>query len=390
MSISSSAPTASLPPPQEAPPEPSRSLSITTAAAAGTPEVEADVVATSPRAVLDPGRLFACDVCGRRFHRVHNLHKHRRLHTTTTTAAASGKKEKEQKKRKVVFVCPEASCPRHDPAHGMPSFAGIKRHFLFHQKQRGTQAQQATRSVQVHRQQDTCSLTTRSADKESSSSLGVAGAGASSSCGDHLVAGLAGGDPDGVAAAASSRPSDPVFTPLPPPDRPVAAHDAELKFIPPREFCARAAAPSHVYRRAPPQHSLPAVPHLELSLWFGGEAQSQDSAPVAAAAAAAARRIKEEARERRRLATAELAAAEAVRAEARRQAELAQHDRAVAWRVRQQAQAELSFSATAHAVRSHAMIPPCCCFMPPVAAAATGSAQHGRPQQPWAPRSPAT
>lgn len=324
-----------------------------------------DVLALSPRALLEPGRLFECEVCGKRFHRVYNMYKHRRLHGASSRKPLGPKKV-------AVFVCPEPRCRHHHPAHAMANFTAIKKHFQHkhcadqrlwtcarcatafaaraeYKRHLKTCGAQAARIAEHH--QDTCHVSPPRSDKclspatGDSVGLGVtayeAAAAAASGASGDLWMGAATAATNGAASA--FQPLE--FTPLPPPDRPVAAHDVELQFIPPRRSCAHGAAPpsTPVWCRAPPA-AVP-VPHLELSLWFGG-GDSQRSQASASAAEATATRLKEEAWEQRRLAAAERAATRAARAVA----QLARHELAVARRVGEQAQEEFS---SAHALRCY-------------------------------------
>ncbi|CAN6290093.1 unnamed protein product [Urochloa humidicola] len=107
----------------------------------GTPDPDAEVVALSPRTLLESDR-YVCEICGQGFQREQNLQMHRRRHkvpwrlvkrappggagggnNSTTGAAAAATP------RKRVFVCPEPSCLHHDPAHALGDLVGIKKHF---------------------------------------------------------------------------------------------------------------------------------------------------------------------------------------------------------------------------------------------------------------------
>ncbi|TVT99441.1 hypothetical protein EJB05_55192, partial [Eragrostis curvula] len=353
----------------EVPPEVFRSLRINAAnekrrRPAGTPDddMDTEVLALSPRALLEPGHLFVCDVCGRRYNRVHSLHRHRRLH-----GVASGNSKtmvNPGRKTRLVFVCPEPTCRRHDPAHAIDNFPRIKKHFRHwhghlatgssHQSQAARSMEhQDTRDASQPRSEKSPSpgevVTVAASQQQLLHAEAAAASSASPSCGDDLRV--------STTAAANAVTAlhgfDPVvFTPLSPPERPVAHNNMqELPLMPPRGSCARGAAPPAVWWPAPPR-SHAVIPQLELSLWFGG-GRNNSLAPASVSAA----RLKQEAREQLRLAAAELA-----RAQARRQAELAGHELAVARRVRQQAQAEF---ASAHELREHAAamrVQATCCF----------------------------
>ncbi|CAN6196135.1 unnamed protein product [Urochloa humidicola] len=120
--------------PDEATPEPFRSLQIatTTAAAtkkkrrpAGTPDPDAEVVSLSPRTLLESDR-YVCEICGQGFQRDQNLQMHRRRHKVPWKLL---KREAGEAARKRVFVCPEPSCLHHDPSHALGDLVGIKKHF---------------------------------------------------------------------------------------------------------------------------------------------------------------------------------------------------------------------------------------------------------------------
>ncbi|XP_062213501.1 protein indeterminate-domain 16-like [Phragmites australis] len=106
----------------------------------GTPDPDAEVVALSPRTLLESDR-YVCEICGQGFQREQNLQMHRRRHKvpwrlvkrappgssgedggSTGGGGAAGA-------RKRVFVCPEPSCLHHDPAHALGDLVGIKKHF---------------------------------------------------------------------------------------------------------------------------------------------------------------------------------------------------------------------------------------------------------------------
>ncbi|PAN50692.1 hypothetical protein PAHAL_9G538800 [Panicum hallii] len=152
-STSSSSPSASRQPPPPAaaaPPQPPSSSCLTDQQPSpakrkrrppGTPDPDAEVVALSPRTLLESDR-YVCEICGQGFQREQNLQMHRRRHkvpwrlvkrappgggedggangSATTGGGAP---------RKRVFVCPEPSCLHHDPAHALGDLVGIKKHF---------------------------------------------------------------------------------------------------------------------------------------------------------------------------------------------------------------------------------------------------------------------
>ncbi|KAL5209103.1 hypothetical protein ABZP36_004726 [Zizania latifolia] len=110
----------------------------------GTPDPDAEVVALSPRTLLESDR-YVCEICGQGFQREQNLQMHRRRHKVPwrlvkRPAAATGGEEggaaggaggavSAGPPRKRVFVCPEPSCLHHDPAHALGDLVGIKKHF---------------------------------------------------------------------------------------------------------------------------------------------------------------------------------------------------------------------------------------------------------------------
>lgn len=118
----------------------------------GTPDPDAEVVALSPRTLLESDR-YVCEICGQGFQREQNLQMHRRRHKVPwrlvkrappppAAAAAGGGGSADANNssgtgggagggapRKRVFVCPEPSCLHHDPAHALGDLVGIKKHF---------------------------------------------------------------------------------------------------------------------------------------------------------------------------------------------------------------------------------------------------------------------
>ncbi|KAM0877204.1 hypothetical protein ACQ4PT_035649 [Festuca glaucescens] len=140
-------------------------------------------------------------------------------------------------------------------------------------------------------------------------------------------------------------------SPTPSDRRGAGTQNLELQLMPPRGSGAAPPVTAVTYRVSP---RSPAVLHaprlgadavrLQLSIGCGG---APDDSSVESAT-----KLKEEAREQLRLATADMASAEETRAQARRQVELAEQELAGARLVRQQAQLELS---RAHALRDHAV-----------------------------------
>ncbi|KAM0952833.1 putative transcription factor C2H2 family [Dioscorea sansibarensis] len=101
---------------------------------AGTPDPDAEVVALSPKTLLESDR-YVCEICGQGFQRDQNLQMHRRRHKVpwklvkrdATESSGGGGSGSEVRKR--VYVCPESSCLHHDPAHALGDLVGIKKHF---------------------------------------------------------------------------------------------------------------------------------------------------------------------------------------------------------------------------------------------------------------------
>ncbi|TVU32799.1 hypothetical protein EJB05_24556 [Eragrostis curvula] len=379
-------------PPPEASPEPFMSLHIGTNSAttttknkkrrlAGTPDLDAEVVALSPRTLLAQDNHFVCEFCGESFRRDQNLQMHRRRHSAPPPWEPLGSGSKAKAKaaapapttKRCVYVCPEPSCRFHDPARALGDLCGIKKHFRrkhggrrrwtcarcsrayavltdykAHVRTCGDRGHSCgacgrvfTRAERLHAHQRTC----RAGETSPLPGLGVVDA---SQLLMHAAAGRASpfsaeSHTDAASAAnvgAAFHGLDPVFTPLTPPDRPVVHDTEEMQLMPRRGSCARGAALDADRSRDPTAAVFPQ------SMWFGG-ARGVDGLASASVAAA---RVKS--REQLRLAMAENAAAEEARAQARREVELAEEELAIARRARQQAQAEFN---SAHELRDHAV-----------------------------------
>ncbi|GMH14086.1 hypothetical protein Nepgr_015927 [Nepenthes gracilis] len=91
---------------------------------AGTPDPDAEVVALSPRRLLESDR-YVCEICNQGFQRDQNLQMHRRRHKVPWKLL----KRENPVVRKRVFVCPEPTCLHHDPCHALGDLVGIKKHF---------------------------------------------------------------------------------------------------------------------------------------------------------------------------------------------------------------------------------------------------------------------
>ncbi|KAL3684630.1 hypothetical protein R1sor_002652 [Riccia sorocarpa] len=91
---------------------------------AGTPDPDAEVVALSPRTLLESDR-YICDICSQGFQRDQNLQMHRRRHKVPWKLL----KKATTDMRKRVYVCPEPTCLHHDPTHALGDLVGIKKHY---------------------------------------------------------------------------------------------------------------------------------------------------------------------------------------------------------------------------------------------------------------------
>ncbi|XP_037450770.1 zinc finger protein SHOOT GRAVITROPISM 5-like [Triticum dicoccoides] len=98
---------------------------------AGTPDPGAEVVALSPRALLEP-KTYACEACDQGFLREAKLQTHRRWHRVPweqPPKREAGNANAAPPARKRVFLCPEPSCVHRHPSHALRGLAGIKNHF---------------------------------------------------------------------------------------------------------------------------------------------------------------------------------------------------------------------------------------------------------------------
>ncbi|KAL2652782.1 hypothetical protein R1flu_020910 [Riccia fluitans] len=91
---------------------------------AGTPDPDAEVVALSPRTLLESDR-YICDICSQGFQRDQNLQMHRRRHKVPWKLLRKATTDM----RKRVYVCPEPTCLHHDPSHALGDLVGIKKHY---------------------------------------------------------------------------------------------------------------------------------------------------------------------------------------------------------------------------------------------------------------------
>ncbi|CAD5170571.1 unnamed protein product [Musa acuminata subsp. malaccensis] len=84
----------------------------------------AEVIALSPRTLMATNR-FVCEVCNKGFQREQNLQLHRRGHNLPWKLRQKDPKEV----RRRVYLCPEPTCPHHDPSRALGDLTGIKKHF---------------------------------------------------------------------------------------------------------------------------------------------------------------------------------------------------------------------------------------------------------------------
>ncbi|CAK9871433.1 unnamed protein product [Sphagnum jensenii] len=91
---------------------------------AGTPDADAEVVALSPKTLMESDR-YICEICNQGFQRDQNLQMHRRRHKVPWKLL----KKARLATHKRVYVCPELTCLHHDPAHALGDLVGIKKHF---------------------------------------------------------------------------------------------------------------------------------------------------------------------------------------------------------------------------------------------------------------------
>ncbi|KAE8691432.1 Protein indeterminate-domain 2 [Hibiscus syriacus] len=92
---------------------------------AGTPDSDVEVVALSPKTLLESDR-YVCDICNQGLQRDQNLQMHRRRHKVPLKLL---KREETREVKKRVYVCPESSCLHHEPCHALGDLVGIKKHF---------------------------------------------------------------------------------------------------------------------------------------------------------------------------------------------------------------------------------------------------------------------
>eukprot|EP01018_Ginkgo_biloba_P024005 Gb_26087 [translate_table: standard] len=91
---------------------------------AGTPDPDAEVVALSPKTLMESDR-YVCEICNQGFQRDQNLQMHRRRHKVPWKLL----KRPTPEVRKRVYVCPDPTCLHNDPCHALGDLVGIKKHF---------------------------------------------------------------------------------------------------------------------------------------------------------------------------------------------------------------------------------------------------------------------
>ncbi|KAL7114427.1 hypothetical protein ACP275_04G120500 [Erythranthe tilingii] len=328
---------------------------------AGTPDPDAEVVALSPKTLLESDR-YVCEICNQGFQRDQNLQMHRRRHKVPwkllkreTPAAA-----------KRVFVCPESSCLHHDRRHALGDLVGIKKHYRRkHSNQRQWVCERCAKGYAV-----------QSDYKAHLKTCGTRGH--SCDCGrvfSRVESFIEHQDACSMGQLRSENHRTP--PPPPPPPPPCLSRTQSTTPTPSSDTNPRAwaaAGPASLPLPKPPSTTEPIFlttilaaagggaaattpPNLELQLRSTSTKQPDEddstqlqlsidspsgSAAVAAAPpAAAAGLIKEQAREHLRMAVAEKAFAEVARQQARRQIQVAEEEFARAKRIRQQAQAEM-------------------------------------------------
>lgn len=92
---------------------------------AGTPDPGAEVVALSPKTLMESDR-YVCEICNQGFQRDQNLQMHRRRHKVPWKLL---KKPSSLVSNRRVYICPERSCLHHDPSHALGDLVGIKKHY---------------------------------------------------------------------------------------------------------------------------------------------------------------------------------------------------------------------------------------------------------------------
>ncbi|RWW71458.1 hypothetical protein BHE74_00020804 [Ensete ventricosum] len=306
---------------------------------AGTPDPDADVVALSPRTLLESDR-YVCEICQQGFQRDQNLQMHRRRHKVPWKLLKRDAAASEVRKR--VFVCPETTCLHHDPRHALGDLVGIKKHFRRkHSSHRQWACAKCSKAYAVQSDYKahlkTCGTRGHSCDCGRMNQAPPCVSRTATNTTPSSWPGL--GMPSPAAAVFLTRPGHS------PSSQPVrrCTENIELPLLPTSNN-QHTTRPSYVL--SSPASEEAEVTKLQLSL-----GPADDHTPAKDAQAATAR-LKDEVMERLKLAMAEKALADDARQQARRQLELAEHEIERARRIRQQAQLELN---RAHAIREHAV-----------------------------------
>ncbi|RWW02214.1 hypothetical protein GW17_00034704 [Ensete ventricosum] len=306
---------------------------------AGTPDPDADVVALSPRTLLESDR-YVCEICQQGFQRDQNLQMHRRRHKVPWKLLKRDAAASEVRKR--VFVCPETTCLHHDPRHALGDLVGIKKHFRRkHSSHRQWACAKCSKAYAVQSDYKahlkTCGTRGHSCDCGRMNQAPPCVSRTATNTTPSSWPGL--GMPSPAAAVFLTRPGHS------PSSQPVrrCTENIELPLLPTSNN-QHTTRPSSVL--SSPASEEAEVTKLQLSL-----GPADDHTPAKDAQAATAR-LKDEVMERLKLAMAEKALADDARQQARRQLELAEHEIERARRIRQQAQLELN---RAHAIREHAV-----------------------------------
>ncbi|CAD6210344.1 unnamed protein product [Miscanthus lutarioriparius] len=385
-STSSSSPSASQqqrqPPPVHPPPPPPSSSCLTDQQPSpakrkrrppGTPDPDAEVVALSPRTLLESDR-YVCEICGQGFQREQNLQMHRRRHKVPwrlvkrapppaaggedgganngTGGGGANSSSGGGAPRKRVFVCPEPSCLHHDPAHALGDLVGIKKHFR--RKHGGRRQWVCARCAKGYAVQSdykahlkTCGTRGHSCDCGRVFSRVESFIEHQDSCNSSRMRGeaLVAVPPSALPVIRPAVPRHPPKVPPPPPP--------ELQLLP-----ASAAASAPLTSTTTTTASLRQEPHaaaatttkLQLSIGPIVTAAGADAAAAAAAVGEEKEEDHSEAEELRR-AMEEKAVADAARERARGEAAAAERALDEARRARQRARADLE---KACALRDHA------------------------------------
>ena len=105
------------------------------------------MVALSPRSLLANNR-FVCEVCLKGFQRDQNLQLHRRGHNLPWSLCQRTPDNPSPVRRKV-FVCPEATCPHHDPSKALGDLTSMKKHYCRKHGERKHECERCGRAYAV-------------------------------------------------------------------------------------------------------------------------------------------------------------------------------------------------------------------------------------------------